>query len=98
MQAVLASPAWLVSAIKDSISSALVSALKIGLTNLKLASWPLNALKLWQARLNLSDFEQIMVEVAPHLELYLHTPEQREKDVYLIRGSRMKNHAPLVCQ
>lgn len=88
---------WLVNAIQDSISGALIAALKAGLTNPKLAVWPLNALELWQVSLKPSDFNQIMLEVAPHLELYLHTAEQHEKDVFFIGGSRTKNYAYMVC-
>ena len=47
VKVVLSSPAWLVQSLASVVTSAITSALKMGLTNPIVARWPLDALEHW---------------------------------------------------
>uniref|UniRef100_A0A0P6IJU2 non-specific serine/threonine protein kinase n=1 Tax=Daphnia magna TaxID=35525 RepID=A0A0P6IJU2_9CRUS len=94
VQAVLSSPTWLVISLSSSITGALASALKLGLTYPPLAEWPLDALEHWQTTLPFSTFDSIMEEVLPCLEGYLSDVEELAKEVTFISGKRFKRRKP----
>lgn len=68
---VLEIPSWLISKLSTSVSSALTSALKMGLTNPSMAVWPLDALDHWQESLPAEALKDILNPILPHLEPYL---------------------------
>ncbi|KAI9558578.1 hypothetical protein GHT06_015366 [Daphnia sinensis] len=90
VQAVLSSPTWLVISLSSSITGALASALKLGLTYPPLAEWPLDALEHWQTTLPFPTFDSIMEEILPCLEGYLSDVEELAKEVTFISGKRLK--------
>lgn len=87
-KAILSSPAWLVTSVRGSMSGALTSALKIGLTYPPMAEWPLSALEHWQTTLPFSSFDSILEDVLPYLEPYLNTVEQLAREVPFISAKR----------
>lgn len=89
-KAVLSSPTWLVISLSTSITGALASALKIGLTYPPLAEWPLDALEHWQTTLPFSTFDSIMEEILPGLEGYFFDVEELAKEVTFITGKKFR--------
>ena len=71
VKVVLSSPAWLVQSLAHLVTSAIKSALKMGLTNPIVARWPLDALEHWLATLPSAITSTILQEVLPVLEPYL---------------------------
>ena len=84
----MASPSWLVTSLNNSVTDALASALKIGMTYPPMAEWPLNALEHWQTTLSFSCFDPIMENILPFLEPYLSSVEKLTKEVPFISGKR----------
>lgn len=84
----------MVISLSSSITGALASALKLGLTYPPLAEWPLDALEHWQTTLPFSTFDSIMEEVLPFLEGYLSDVEELAKEVTFISGKRFKRQKP----
>lgn len=76
------------TSLSSSVTGALASALKIGLTYPPMAEWPLNALEHWQTALSFSCIDPIMEEILPFLEPYLSSVEKFTKEVPFISGKR----------
>ena len=71
VKVVLSSPAWLVQSLASVVTSAITSALKMGLTNPIVARWPLDALEHWLNTLPADTTASILQEALPVLEPYL---------------------------
>ena len=76
------------TSVRGSVSGALTSALKIGLTYPPMAEWPLGALEHWQTTLPFSFFDSLMEDVLPCLEPYLSSADQLAKEAHFISGKR----------
>jgi len=79
----------LVTSLSSSITGALASALKIGVTYPPMAEWPLNALEHWQTALSFSCIDPIMEDILPLLEPYLSSVEKLTNEDLFISGKRL---------
>lgn len=74
--------------VKGTVTGALASALKMGLTNPSMAEWPLDALEHWQSILPYPSFESIMEDIVPCLEPYFNNIGQLREEVLFIKSEK----------